>query len=456
MLPFSEKAKKALALLPPLGGEKIVVGFSGGIDSVSLLVFLSEDCGWRDKLTACHVNHMIRGKEADRDEEFCRSFCRERGIAFVCERIDVPALCGNAAVEETARAVRYEALVRCAEQTGSSYIALAHTASDNAETVLFHLARGCGTKGACGIPILRSEHGKTILRPLLFCTRKDVEAYCDAHGLPHVEDTTNENTDYTRNYMRHEIVTRMERINPDFPEAVGDFCRALSADEAYLEDEAEKAFSRLSSPTAAEKDFLLSLAPAIRFRVLRRMTEAACSDCARVHYESMDELLCHPTNGARIALPGKVVAAVEDGFLTLCPEKTYRDRTESAPQEMLLRPGENRFSAHGLLLLSERPPTPGELARWETEYPVSYTKGFSFGGKTPVLTARIPHSSDAYRAGGITRKLSKLKTELTLAERRVRPVVCADGVAVWYPGFDRADDCKTDPGKVFITYFEKN
>lgn len=455
MSALSEKAAKALGLLPPLDGEKIVVGFSGGADSVSLLTFLSEDCGWRDRITALHVNHMIRGDEADRDEAFCRSFCAERGIAFVCERIDIPALCGETSVEETARAVRYEALARCAEQTGSPYIALAHTASDNAETVLFHLARGCGVRGACGIPIARSYRERTILRPLLFCTRKDVEAYCAARGLPFVEDSTNNNTDYTRNYVRHEIVPRLERINPDFSEAVTDFCLALSEDEAYLEGETDKAFSRLSSPASAEKGFLLSLAPAIRFRVLRRMTEAAGSDCSRVHFDALEELLFHSTNGARIDLPGKVVAAVEDGFLMLCPEKTYRENAESLPEELPLHVGENRFSPHSLLFLSETPPKSTDLDRYRKEYPVFHTKGFSFAGAMPTLTARIPLSSDAYRAGGITRKLSKLKTALTLAERRIRPVVCAKGTPVWYPGFDRADDCKAEPSAVWITYFEK-
>ncbi|MBQ0010143.1 MAG: tRNA lysidine(34) synthetase TilS [Ruminococcus sp.] len=455
MLPFSEKAKKALAILPPLDGQNVVVGFSGGADSVSLLTFLAEDCGYRDRITAFHVNHMIRGAEADRDEAFCRSFCADRGIAFRSERIDVPALCGDAGVEETARAVRYDALVRCAEQTNSPYIALAHTASDNAETVLFHLARGCGTKGACGIPISRSEHGKTILRPLLFCTRNDVEAYCAARGLPHVEDSTNRNTDYTRSFVRHEIIPRMEHINPDFPEAVGDFCRALAMDGEYLEEEADKAFSRLASPTTADKAFLLSLAPAIRFRVLRRMTEAVGSDCVRVHFDSMEDLLRHPTNGARVNLPGKITAVVEDGLFSLYPEEVYRENTEPLSGEKPLHPGENRFSPHSMLFVAAFPPETAALDRFRAEYPVSYTKGFSFAGKEPALSARIPSPSDAYRAGGITRKLPKLKTTLTLTERRVRPVVCADGSPVWYPGFDRADDCKTEPGEVWITYFEK-
>ena len=136
---------------------RVVVGFSGGADSSVLMTVMAALLG-KENITAVHVNHMLRGDDADFDELFCRMFCEVRGIKFVCRRVDVAALSGGKAVEETARNAGYDALLSVARETNSEYIALAHTASDNLETVIFNLCRGSGTAGMRGIPFAHRLH----------------------------------------------------------------------------------------------------------------------------------------------------------------------------------------------------------------------------------------------------------------------------------------------------------
>ncbi len=202
--------------------KTVAVGLSGGADSVCLLHLLSS---LKDEygiiLKAVHINHNIRGKEADSDEEFVRCFCKELGVELLVFSEDVPTLAKERKLsfEECGRQVRYE----CFKKADCDAVAVAHTLSDSIETMLFNLARGTGVKGLSGISPKR-EPG--IIRPLIGCTRSEIEAYCKAHSLQYVTDSTNLSDDYTRNHIRHNIVPAFEKINGDFENA---FLRAMNS-----------------------------------------------------------------------------------------------------------------------------------------------------------------------------------------------------------------------------------
>ena len=179
---LSEKIKRAdrdFSLFD--GAEKILVGLSGGADSTSLLISLCElsrDFGF--ELFALHVNHMIRGEEADRDENFAKALCQKYGVEFFCERVDVPHLCEKEGIslELCARNVRYNAFEKVCKTHGITHVATAHNALDNAETVVFNLVRGSGTRGLCGIPPKRKLcDGVTIIRPLIYAQRTEIEEF---------------------------------------------------------------------------------------------------------------------------------------------------------------------------------------------------------------------------------------------------------------------------------------
>ena len=209
---------------------KLIIGFSGGADSSALLHYFSQRA---QKIACVHVNHMIRADEAQRDEDFCRSVCEKYGVEFICHKIDIPTLAKNSGkgLEECARDERYRVLEAEREKRGFDAIAVAHNADDNVESVIFNLVRGSGANGIAGI---KAVNGK-IIRPLILATKGEILEYCEKNGVEYVTDSTNADTDYTRNFIRHEIVPSLQRLNPSLATSVARLGVILRQDEELLE-----------------------------------------------------------------------------------------------------------------------------------------------------------------------------------------------------------------------------
>ncbi|MCI9155464.1 MAG: tRNA lysidine(34) synthetase TilS [Lawsonibacter sp.] len=229
-------------------GSTVLCAVSGGADSIAMLHALYQlrsRLGFR--LTAAHYNHRLRGAESDRDQRFVEQFvqlcCGEQRQRDGTVLPAVPLYTGSGdvagqarvrgtGVEETARDMRYAFLRQAAEEAGANLIATAHTANDNVETILFHLARGSGLRGLGGIPPRRED----IVRPLLTVTRQQVEDYLTRLCLPHMEDSSNQNDDYTRNRIRHQVLPVLEDISPGFAARLVDTAARLQEDERCLTD----------------------------------------------------------------------------------------------------------------------------------------------------------------------------------------------------------------------------
>ena len=251
-------------------GDRVLCAVSGGADSMCLLQLMRENA---DKLgitvVAAHFNHRLRGAEADRDEDFVRSWCKCSGTEFCSGSGDVKAYAGknHLGTEEAARILRYEFLENCAAERGCNKIATAHNADDNAETVLLNLSRGAGAKGLCGIPPVREK----FIRPILDKSRAEIEAYLREKGIPHVEDSTNAEDDYSRNRIRHNAVPVLREINPAFSEAVLRTSELLRDDENCLNDITQSFIDENLRDNAIACDKLNALPKAIRSRVVRLM-----------------------------------------------------------------------------------------------------------------------------------------------------------------------------------------
>ena len=255
-------------------GETVLCALSGGADSVCLLHLLWET-GKRQgfSVAAAHFDHNIR-PESGEDAAFCACFCQERGIPFFLGGAKVPAYAQahGLGLEEAARILRYRFLEETAQTIGAARIATAHNAEDNAETLLLHLLRGTGLRGLGGIAPVRGN----LIRPLLTTRRGEIEAYLDAHHLPHVEDRTNTDTVYTRNYLRHEVLPLLTARNPGLIEGLGRSARSFRRDNAYLEQQAATFSARgvetprgISYPVAE----LAALPEAISCRVVQQLAE---------------------------------------------------------------------------------------------------------------------------------------------------------------------------------------
>ena len=241
----------------------VLVALSGGADSVSLLhVLLS----LRDELglsvEAAHVHHGLRGEEADRDERFVRELCAKWNVPLHVLHANVAAEAAETgeSLEACGRRVRYAFF----DLLAKGEIATAHTRDDNAETVLLHLARGSGLRGLCGIPPVRGN----IVRPLLDCTRAEVEAYCAEHGLSFVTDSTNQSDAFARNRVRHEILPAMRTINPAASDAIARCAGTLSRDADYLDAQTADLLSESKRPFGYDAAALRAAHPALRYRAL--------------------------------------------------------------------------------------------------------------------------------------------------------------------------------------------
>ena len=223
-------------------GSTVIVGFSGGADSMTLISVLNElnkreNKGW--KIVGAHVHHGLRGEEADRDERHCEEACRRLGLGYEVLKADVPAMAAETgeSFETCGRRVRYDFFASLAEKYSKESamskvrIATAHNADDGVETMLFHLARGTGLHGLTGIPPVRDD----IVRPLIGTTRADIEKYCEEMDLTFVTDSTNFETEYARNRIRHNIIPELSELNGNAVENITRCIDSLREDDEFLE-----------------------------------------------------------------------------------------------------------------------------------------------------------------------------------------------------------------------------
>lgn len=252
-------------------GDRIAVGVSGGADSVALLRFLAAlrpQFGW--DLVVCHIHHGLRGAEADRDECFVRALAEQLGLPCAVSHIDAAALAlrDHISVEEAGRMARYAFFAQTAGEGGR--IATAHTLDDSIETVLMNLVRGTGLRGLCGIPRIRGN----IVRPLLDCTRAEVEDYLGVLGQPYCTDSTNLTDDYTRNRIRHDILPRLCELNPNFTGAMARMLPRLAAQQALTDCLAAQSAQQLHAACGGlSRQGLSALPEPVCDRLLLRLLE---------------------------------------------------------------------------------------------------------------------------------------------------------------------------------------
>lgn len=441
---LSEKFRLSLAV-----GKRVVAGISGGADSMAMLHFL-----WKNgvEVTAAHINHCLRGAESDRDEEFVRQFCREKGIPFVCRRVEIARLAKERGIgeEECGREERYAFFAELAGEDG--VIATAHTLSDQLETMLFRLARGTSPDGLCGIPESRGQ----IIRPLLSCTRQEVEDYCRLENIPFVEDSTNRNPQYARNRIRLEVVPALKMVNSAAEIHAGRLSAALSRDRDYLEQQAESLLQLAKVPGGLRAEPLQAAHPAIQSRALASFFKENSIPADSFLLDDAEKLLQGETS--RLNLPGEQWLVLHRGILFLeknSPEQPFCYEFSLPPQ-----PSESIF-------LGEFPFPNGEMAilwcipagDWEKNKKI-YKNDliFSLDYDTIIgnLKFRRRMAGDRLRLPGrtVSRLLKKVYSELPLPAfvRRDAVVAADDQGPVWaeYYGENDSNAARSDTARRLV------
>ena len=322
--------------------SSVAVGVSGGADSMCLLSILSK---LKDEygiiLKAVHINHGIRGEEALRDENSVRDYCQENGIELLVFREDIPYLAKEMGLgeEECGRVVRYE----CFKKAQCDAIATAHSLSDSIETMLFNLLRGTGTRGLCGIPAMREGN---IIRPLIDCTREEIEAYCRENGVSYVTDSTNLTDDYSRNFIRHNITSNFSHINENYTACIASALDILKSESSFVQECADTLLASARCDDGYKAEFFTAAHEAVSSRaIVSMLDENMAKSVGKRHVELIKELISK--GKGKIELSKDLYICLRDGIISF-------QSTVKKPQEWECEPCENRFiTPYGVFIIEK-------------------------------------------------------------------------------------------------------
>jgi len=425
-------------------GDCIIAGVSGGADSVCLLFVLMELRKKLDfSLEAVHVEHGIRGAESLGDAGFTERLCKENGIPCRIYTCDVPgrARGERLTLEEAARKCRYEAFFLACEGKKEAKIAVAHNQDDQAETILWNLARGTGLRGLCG---MRPVNGR-ILRPLLCVSRREIEAYLKERGQRFRTDSTNLSDAYTRNRIRRQILPAMEEgLNMQARVHIAEAGERLLRAQEYLEKLAEEKARRISDVWEGEirisaEGFLAEerVMQEAMLRIWMERLGGGLKDVGAVHLEELLHL-AEKQSGKRLTLPGGRTARRTGGYLVLGGAEEHVPEGAEQRQETPLRvPGESRWGSYRILTSLE--PYKNQIIPEK-----KYTKWLDYDTIKNTILLRSRRSGDYFIADGGHRKLKKyFIDEKVLKECRDQVLLLADGSHIlWAVGYRISETCK--------------
>ncbi|MGQ9554399.1 MAG: tRNA lysidine(34) synthetase TilS [Anaerolineae bacterium] len=466
-------------------GDRVVVGFSGGPDSLALLHILQ---GLQDELDirvyAAHLNHSLRGSDADADAEFARRTCLAWGVPLVIEQEDVAALAQERglAIEEAARQARYAFLARVAQEVGASAVAVGHNADDQVETVLMHLLRGSGLAGLRGmVPSLPLADlhilGKgdvppnlRLIRPLLAVPRSAILQYCQQHGLSPRFDLSNLDKTYFRNRLRHELIPYLEGFNPRIREIMRRSASVLSADCDYLRQQRERAWGEVVERADSQRVlFTLPSFQGLHLSLRRALIRQAIAwlrpplrNIDMIHVEQAVQALDEDRGaGVKVTLPNGLMLTISYGRFAIADESLANPFDGEYPQlpsadkalpvpvpgEVIL-PDDWRLAVE----ITARAALPAEALAAEHPWlayldlaaclSVDSRQALSAGsGQAPVgLVLRSRHEGERIQPlglGGHSKKLNELMINLKIptAYRERYPLLAGPKHILWLPGY---------------------
>lgn len=452
--PFGFVPPHELSGMPP--ETPILVAFSGGADSSALLAMLMEYARrYGTPLSVAHVDHKLRGEASNRDRLFCRDVAQKNELPFYVLEADVGALAAehHRGVEEEARHVRYEFFSNLMKQHQIPLLATAHNADDNAETMLFNLARGCSLKGLCGIPESRPMENGRLIRPLLNMAKVDIVAFCKEHQIPYVTDDTNQDISYSRNRIRHKVIPQLTEINEAAASNMARTGSWLRRDESLLSDMAADAVATHVKDGHISLKALGELHPAIASRVIATMLADASSDVRAVYIEDVLALANKAVPHAQLDLGNGAHARIEDDSLIITTEKPI-----SATYHYFypITPGETLIPEADALILVEY----GEISHkshktFKNIYKKATTTRISFDKIYDGLFVKPRAEGDVILSGNIHKKIKKLMNEHRLppALRSRLPLLCDKDGILWVPTIALRDGAADREPLALITLF---
>lgn len=422
------KEFKAPPILSGLDADTpILVGFSGGADSSALLLMLkaySEQSG--AKIYAAHINHGIRGSEADRDEIFCKEFAKSLDIEFFSVKLNVPEIAKKSgeSIESAARRLRYEFFNKIMAERSIPILATAHNADDNLETVIFNLTRGAGLSGLCGIPDSRPTENGIVIRPILAMEKRDIIAFCEEHNINYVTDSTNADNEYTRNKIRNQIIPLLKEINSGVVKNTSRATESLKDDSLCLQSMTSWFIDELGKDRAIEIEKLCGSPSSIVNRAIIGIYSniSGGKTLEAVHINAIKDLAKKAIPHSSISLPSGIEAVIENEKLCFIYKS---DTPKSTEFSIMLENGKNAIQEAEIDIFLNIEPYSKNV------YKKSILLSFESAKIKKPLIARNRCAGDNILSGGVHKSLKKLMNEkkIPLELRSRIPVICdAEGI----------------------------
>ncbi len=418
-------------------GDRIVLGVSGGADSVSLFfVMLELSEKYNIDIVVVHVNHGIRGEDAKLDEEYVRKLCADSGVTFEGICVDVPGLAKKKKMseEEAGRKVRYEAFKKVAEKYGCNKIAVAHNQNDVSETVLHNLFRGSGLKGLVGIEPVRGN----LIRPLLCVKRSEIEAYLQEKEVNYHDDVTNFETNYTRNKIRLQLIPYAEsEINEQASEHIAKSAAIFAEANSFIEEETRKLYDQCVRKgdigVEIEEKAFASAHSILKKELIRRAlfeVSGRRKDIETAHIHMILELFNNGV-GKRVDLPYHMEAV---RYYTKVVLRRKKGEVKQGRERMVVIPGiveiPEQNSRLSFELITMEDTSFEELEKMYLDKKNDYTKWFDYDRIRNTVLARYRKTGDffVYNAKGNRKKLKDyLIDQKVPAEKRDGILLLADG-----------------------------
>lgn len=428
--------------------HRVIAACSGGADSMALLLFLLRHAAeLQIMVEACHVNHGLRGAEADRDQKFVEDFCRDHGV--ILHLFSAPAqgiVPPENAGEDWARRLRYGFFEQLTGE--GACVATAHTLTDQSETLLFRMARGTGVHGMAGIPARRPG----FVRPLLCLTRAETEAYCEALGQTWVTDGTNLNDDYARNRLRHHALPALRAVNPAAEQAMGRLAEQMTRTDAYLARRAAALLEKAALPGEENRWQLGTLQEAdpVELEYALHALVGQWRDPEEKYIALLAECVA-AGNGAVQLLPG-VSCRAEKGVFLCSVEK----KAEAPAPPMPLQPGDfllpGGYALHITAEKYEKKVKSAIVHKKDLKWVADYAK-IQTG---TILRTRRPGDTFAEAGRGVSKSLKKLYNELSVPpeERELWPLLAAEDRVLWLWSRGFADGLAPDENTETILRIE--
>lgn len=444
--------------------DKVVVGVSGGPDSICLLDVLYKLASeLQIKLVVAHINHMLRGEEANKDEEYVSYFCRERDIKFFAKRIDINKLAKDKkmSTETAGREGRYEFFNEVMKKTNSNKIATAHNANDQVETIFMRIMRGTGLKGLTGIPVKRDG---IYIRPILFLQREEIEGYCDENELKPRIDESNMERDYSRNKIRLDIIPYMkENFNSDIIATINRMADTLNEDNEFIEEIVKENFFKycmVKDGKVIIKNQVINCKEVIINRIIRKavsMVSGSGYNIELKHVSNIRNLLSLGTN-KRVDLPNGLYA--ENIYGDVCINKIVSVNEEKLQDLKIKKEDiENEF----------------KFGKYSIQFDVisneknikftnnNFIKYFNYDKINGNIIIRVRKDGDKMTPLGMTgRKKIKdifIDSKISVKERNSVPIIQFDNEIAWVVGLKVSNEYRvTNETKnlLKITVIERN